>query len=237
MIKKENVRVLYEFEMSDRKFVLVKPTRKQKEEAQIFYLRSVNELTRQGVLPRAIWAKKLQEGGGTVSEEDNERYLKLNAEYRKLDAGVADLNPDKDGVKIKEIEEELKNIAGKISEIEASQIAVFENSSEAQARNKSITWWVTELCFEDKNGALYGVFGDGNYESKLDEYDRLVEDEENDTEYLQRFLGLVATWYFRAFNKPEQFAELESEKAYKEEAKVADEPAKPEEKAAEIAAV
>ena len=86
-MEKYNKNWLYEFEIKNdkdetKKFAILKPNRKLKEEGELFYSSEVSRFAKAGVLPKAAWNTILSNGGGSISEKDREVYGNLLIDFR-----------------------------------------------------------------------------------------------------------------------------------------------------------
>jgi hypothetical protein len=74
------------------------------------------------------------------------------------------------------------------------------------ARNKAALWLTLNLSFEDKNGKLVPVFGEGDFDKKLVVYDQ-IEEREDDYEYglIEKLLMVVNLWYAGRASTKEEF--------------------------------
>jgi hypothetical protein len=167
------------------------------------------------VLPKAAWGTILSNGGGSISDQEREEYGKLLLKFRDLSFELQSIlikgeseRSEVEKLRSNELITDLDNIRKDIQNFEASQIAIFENTAEAKARNRTILWWVMNLSFE-KNGDDYKpIFKGDNFEEKLLQYDGL-EEEENKYEFLlgviRRITYLVTLWFLGRVDTVEDF--------------------------------
>lgn len=196
------------------KVFLRKPTRALFDEAELFYGVRLSEGIKAGLLTRALLAKRFTNDGGIFSEIDKEQYTSLYLKLFQLQNEFQRLS-----VKEKSKEEELqynnliKDIAEsreKIQDYEFAQASLFDQTAENRARNKTIMFWVLNLSYKDNdNGAFSPVFGDGTFEDKLKEYDRLEEASDPFFEKLcQKLVLLISFWYMGRASTQEEFEKL-----------------------------
>lgn len=234
---------LYEFDIKDtikkedgtedisvKKFGILKPNRKMKEDGELFYAAETSRFAKAGVLPRAAWNTILSNGGGSISEKDRELYGELLLKFRDSTLELQSIllkseseKTEAEELRSDELLKELDEIRKDLQSFEASQIEIFENTAEAKARNRSILWWTLFLSYEfDGENAKHVIPGD-SFEDKLDYYDSLYESEkDNDSKLslLRKFTYLITLWYlgrvttqkdFEAFDKNYQTDESEVE--------------------------
>jgi hypothetical protein len=221
-MEKYNKNWLYEFEIKNdkdetKKFAILKPNRKLKEEGELFYSSEVSRFAKAGVLPKAAWNTILSNGGGSISEKDREVYGNLLIDFRDksfelqsiLIKNVSDRTEDEKeraGILINDLE----NIKNEIQAFEASQISIFENTAESKARNRSILWWVLNLSYEIIEEQPKMIFEEPNFDSKLDSYDLLEDGADKNTfilTVLRRLTYLITLWFLGRANS---FEDLKS---------------------------
>jgi hypothetical protein len=197
-----------------QKYFIKKPNRGLFDEAELFYGVRLSEGIKAGLLTRALLAKRFTNDGGIFSEIDKEQYTSLYLKLFQLQNEFQRLS-----VKEKSKEEELqynnliKDIAEsreKIQDYEFAQASLFDQTAENRARNKTIMFWVLNLSYkENDNGAFSPVFGDGAFEDKLKEYDRLEETSDPFFEKLcQKLVLLISFWYMGRASTQEEFEKL-----------------------------
>jgi hypothetical protein len=197
-----------------QKYFIKKPNRGLFDEAELFYGVRLSEGIKAGLLTRALLAKRFTNDGGIFSEIDKEQYTSLYLKLFQLQNEFQRLS-----VKEKSKEEEvqynnlIKDIAEsreKIQDYEFAQASLFDQTAENRARNKTIMFWVLNLSYKDNdNGTFSPVFGDGIFEDKLKEYDRLEETSDPFFEKLcQKLVLLISFWYMGRASTQEEFEKL-----------------------------
>ena len=225
-MEKINKNWLYEFEIKEsikkdgeeviqnnRKFAILKPNRRLREDGELFYAAETSRFAKAGVLPRAAWNTILSNGGGSISDKEREVYGELLLKFRDASLELQsilfkteDQRSEVEKIKANELTENLDNIRKEIQSFESSQISIFENTAEAKARNRTILWWVLNLSYE-QNGEKYEevVKGD-SFNDKLDFYDNL---ENSNSEFilsvLRRLTYLVTVWFLGKAETEEDF--------------------------------
>lgn len=211
---------LYEFEVLHnekvKKFAILKPNRKLREDGELFYATETSRFAKAGVLPKAAWNTILSNGGGSISDQDRELYGSLLIKFRDksfdlqsiLIKGESD-RTDVEKSRVDQLVEELDSIKKDIQAFESSQIAIFENTAEAKARNRTILWWVMYLSYaQDNNGNFVCLFEGNDFNEKLLKYDSL-EDDSDKNEFLlgviRRLTYLTTLWFLGRADTKEDF--------------------------------
>ena len=226
MIDKNNKKWLFEFEINTKKddsseevitkkFGILKPNRKMKEDGELFYASETSRFAKAGVLPRAAWNTILSNGGGSISEKDRELYGELLLKFRDLTLELQSIllktdseKTDAEKLRSDELFKELDIVRKDLQSFESSQIEIFENTAEAKARNRSILWWTLFLSYEFNGDKAEHIIPGDSFEEKLDYYDNLYDAEvKNDFELslLRRFTYLITVWYLGKANSKDDF--------------------------------
>lgn len=221
--KNEN-KYLYWFEAEDesknkRKFCLLKPTRRLKEEGELFYASKLSQFISAGVLPKIVWDKVFKNNGGIISDSDQKEYSDLFIEFAEfknlmdeLSSKSAKDRTKEESEKIQFFESRLVMIRKRMQELEIAQINAFENTAEAKARNKTIVWWAANLAVEeDSVSGVSLLLGSGSIESKLDLYDSIMESDKFLADCFSRLNYLVTVWYLGSANEFKEFQALDAE--------------------------
>jgi hypothetical protein len=198
-----------------KKFGLLKPNRRLREDGELFYATETSRFAKAGVLPKAAWGTILSNGGGSISDQEREQYGTLLLKFRDLSFELQSIlikgeseRTDSEKLRSDELINDLDDIRRDIQNFEASQISIFENTAEAKARNRTILWWVMNLSYE-KNGENYTpIFVGDSFDQKLLQYDSF-EDDENKYEFLlsviRRITYLTTLWFLGRIETEEDF--------------------------------
>jgi len=215
LIKKEDGST----EKIEKHFAILKPNRKMKEDAEIFYASETSRFAKAGVLPKAAWNTILSNGGGTISDNEREVYGSLLLKFRDLSFELQSIlikNPqdrtEKEKTRSDELIIELDEIRKEIQSFEASQIAIFENTAEAKARNRSILWWVLNLAYQKDNENYLPIFSGESFGDKLLRYDDFDDNEEKYEfilSVLRRITYLITLWFLGKADSKEDFIEFD----------------------------
>ena len=199
----------------DKTFVLKKPGRKLYDEAELFYGVKLSEGIKAGLLTRALLAKRFNNDGGVLSENEKDKFAELyiglyekQGKLQELELKKNNLTEDEKNLR-QALIDELNNSRQELQEFEMSQASLFDQTAENRARNKTILWWVTQIAYEKIGENEYKpVFGEGEYEQRIAVYDELEEDEDTFVEdMLTKLSYYVSFWYI---TKPGTREELEA---------------------------
>lgn len=198
-----------------KSFGILKPNRRMREDGELFYASETSRFAKAGVLPKAAWNTILSNGGGSISDQERELYGNLLLKFRDLSFELQSIlikgESDRTEAEKKRSDElliELDDIKREIQNFEASQIAIFENTAEAKARNRTILWWVMNLSYEKDGDNFKPIFKGDSFEEKLLQYDS-IEDEETKYEFLlsviRRITYLITLWFLGRAESQQDF--------------------------------
>lgn len=180
------------------KLAIAKPGRKLYEGADIFYAKQIADFIKAGLLPYSLVAKRYANDGGALSEPEKDKLKKLKDEVVELETSFFQLLDKEEKTDDRnKLLTKINHINGEITNIQNAYSDIFDNTAEIKARNKSIEWWALYLSYIDEDGTGYKpVFGDGDYESRLDKYDD-ISDEENPflEECIRKLSYLISFWF------------------------------------------
>jgi hypothetical protein len=234
----KNKKYLYSFGVKDdsgasRKFAILKPNRKLKEEGELYYASKLSQFIGSGILPKILWDKMFKDQGGTISDVEKKEYsaafIQLSdarEKIEKLSAKKESERTEEEKSKLLELQAETVLLRKQVQELELSQINAFEYTAEAKARNKSIVWWAANLGVEINSiGDDKALLGSGDIDSRLDYYDEVVEGNDFLNKVFSRINYLVTIWYLGSVNAFYEFELLDNEflKRIEEERKEAEE--------------
>ena len=193
------------------KFAIKKPSRSKIEEGDIIYASTFGNLVSLGLITKAQLTKKLIDSGGLLSKNEEELYISSYNELQEKLKEARELS-DKENKTPEENKKEtdlimeINKISKRINDFESVQTPLFENTADVKARNKSITWFTTELAMK-KVGEEYKPIFDGFTENeKLDKLDQIYEDIESiDAQAVMRISECVSLWYFGKASKQDEF--------------------------------
>lgn len=207
-------------EKTEKKFAILKPNRRLKEEGELFFASETSRFAKAGVLPKAAWNTILSSGGGTLSEQDREEWGKLMIEYRDKSFDLQSILIKTGGKRSEEeqayfdkLTEDLNEITKKMQAFESSQMDIFENTAEAKARNRTILWWVTVLAHKLVGEKFIPVFDAKTFEERLDQYDEIDESDDSNPLLLalRRITYLTTLWFLGRAETAEDFSALDKD--------------------------
>lgn len=207
-------------EKIEKKFAILKPNRRLKEEGELFFASETSRFAKAGVLPKAAWNTILSSGGGTLSEQDREEWGKLMIEYRDKSFDLQSILIKTGGKRSEEeqayfdkLTEDLNNITKKMQAFESSQMDIFENTAEAKARNRTILWWVTVLAHKLVGEKFIPIFDGKTFEERLDQYDEIDESDDSSPLLLalRRITYLTTLWFLGRAETTEDFSGLDKD--------------------------
>ena len=199
------------------KLAIKKPTRSLFDEAELFYGVRLSEGIKAGLLTRALLAKRFNNDGGVLSDEEQKEYNDLYLEFFNLQTEFQRLSIKEEAIRTEEEKKQIQNVIEKMNlsrerlqRYEMAQANLFEQTAENRARNKTIMWWVLQLSLiqgEDKK--FKELFQDGTYEDKLKRYDEIEESESGVEKIaIQKLLYLISFWYIGRAASQEEFEKL-----------------------------
>lgn len=199
------------------KLGIKKPTRSLFDEAELFYGVRLSEGIKAGLLTRALLAKRFNNDGGVLSEEEQKEYNDLYNKFFNLQTDFQSLSLKQEAIRTEEekanlakVIEEMTQAREMIQKYEMAQANLFEQTAENRARNKTIMWWVLQLSLiEGEDKKLKDLFGQESYESRLQKYDDIEESEFGIEKIaLQKLLYLISFWYVGRAASQEEFSKL-----------------------------
>jgi len=199
------------------KLAIKKPTRSLFDEAELFYGVRLSEGIKAGLLTRALLAKRFNNDGGVLSDEEQKEYNELYIDFFNLQNEYQKLSIKEESIRTDEEKENLKNVIVKMNDArerlqkyEMAQANLFEQTAENRARNKTIMWWVLQLSLiqgDDKK--FKELFNEGSYEEKIKRYDEIEESEFGIEKIaIQKLLYLISFWYIGRAASQEEFEKL-----------------------------
>lgn len=220
----KNKKYLYSFEAKDesgaaRKFAILKPNRKVKEEGELYYASKLSQFISAGILPKILWDKMFKDSGGIIAQSDRKEYSDLFEELSTNRNAIDKISVKPESSRTAEEKTELEKLQAQnvlirkeMQDLEFIQINAFENTAEAKARNKTIVWWAANLAVEESpSGKTEYLLGSGDIDEKLDNYDNFVESNDFLTGVFSRVNYLVTVWYLGSAETFEDFKNLDEE--------------------------
>jgi len=196
------------------KIIVKKPTRTQIEDGDMFYSIWLNKFIKMGLLTRSMLAKQHVDLGGTLNQDEKQRfaslYLKL---YEKQQQVIRYSAKDRDNLTVNEAERldkavsDLAVVRKEIADYEAAQASVFDHTADVKARNRAITWFLLHLTYFKKGAAEEAPLFEGlDYEEKYDSYQE--QDEGGDEIFslaIDRLSSIITIWYMSGIQSQDDF--------------------------------
>jgi len=201
------------------KFKIQKPTRRQFDDAELFYGIKLSEGIKAGLLTKALLAKRYQNDGGSMSEPEKQKYTQLyvdlyskETEFQKVSLNLENISPEDKTAKVASVLAELTEIRQQLQNLEFSQISLFDQTAENRARNQCIMWWVLNLSYmlDEKTNDFVPVFQGKTFDEKLEYYDSLEESENLFwNESFKKLAYFISFWYMGKISSQEDFVRAE----------------------------
>jgi hypothetical protein len=162
-------------------FGFKRPSRAESQDADIERSVWETKFVTAGILPRALLLKTYANYGGILSDNDRERYLKMQKDLLDVQDRLAALRADKDNAEIDSLKIRFLTLRQEILDFEQEQSAFFSNTAEAKARDKLIEWLAVHMTYyrpiDDKGepGEWTPFFAGKTTEEKLAALDEVVE--------------------------------------------------------------
>ena len=191
-------------------FILKRPSRIEKEEADLFYSVWLSRYTLDHGLPtQAMLTKKYADTGGALSEHEKARYAELMLEVYKKEREIKELELDKEknASEIKVAEKEMIEARRLLIEFQTYQNSLLQNTAESKAQDKAVFWHVLFLSFYEDESP---VFPGNSFEQKISRYDEMEESEESFyLELVNKLFTLWSLYYLGSARTSEEFKEFE----------------------------
>jgi hypothetical protein len=159
-------------------FGIKKPSRSEKEEAELVRSEYLSKYIRRGVLPEAILSKTYDNQGGTVTENERASLIVLQLqliekqeEYKKLGVDKAPKET------LDKVASEIASIYNEVAEIQFKHSMFYENTAEFKAKTKMISYLAGVLTYfrKDESSEWERYFESDVLDEILDKSDDLEE--------------------------------------------------------------
>ena len=199
---------------------LRKPTRTQLEDGDMFYSIWLNKYIKMGLLTRAMLAKQHLDVGGSLTEEEKQRYAQLYVRLYEKQQAVQRFGlkspqerSNDENERLAKAVEELGVIRKELTDFEAVQASMFDHTADIKARNKTITWYLLHLTNvtegDSDDDESRPLFAGETYDDKYESYMEL--DETDDPVYLasiDKLSSLTTIWYMSGVSSQDDFDRL-----------------------------
>lgn len=199
------------------KFALRRPNRAIIDANELFYGVQYNEAVKAGLMPRALFAKRLNNDNGVFSNAQLKEQESLYTELQNLGNEITKYNtkPEEEHTEnekkdISKAINEYLAIQRRLTDYENAQQSMFDNTAENRARLKSILWYSLFLSYkENDKGELEPLYSGDTFESKLKAYDKIDEDgDEFLAKAAQKFSYFVTALYLGKASTESEFSAI-----------------------------
>lgn len=197
--------------------VLKRPARRENDELRLFYGEQLSKAIERGLLTKAILINKHIDGAGALlSKETAKRISNLYEKIEALKYDLVKLGITEDSEDKKKKQEdyllELMDSQRELQAIESSSQAVFSNTAEAYAQERSNMWLILNQTYIDQNGRHEAFFKGKTFLEKEDSCFDLEESDDKLFNAAREKLALYWGMYsLNRANSPEDFKLLEEE--------------------------
>lgn len=161
-------------------FAVRKPSRSEKEEAELVRSEYLAKYIRRGVLPEAILSKTYENQGGTLNEYDIAYVTTIQLKLAQKTEEYKLASVEKNTTKQEELLKEIVTLQQEITSFQYKQSKFYENTAEFKAKTKLIEYLFATLTYwkkaEDKEWEPY--FAGESFEANLDEIEKLEDSED-----------------------------------------------------------
>lgn len=213
------MKTLYGFELEDNgkkiEFAIKRPTRVDKEEADLVYSEHYSRCITRGIVTKAMLANRYTDAGGSVSHAETKRYNDLFLKWVRTEESLAEERKrkrDKDKDKISTLEEDIINLKEELVQFYSRQQRLFEHTAEAKAEAQVILWYVLMLSYVrySEDDELEPYFIGETFDDKLEYYDEQEEKAEDlFLKAVEKLTIYLSLYYYNGVIKPEDFKAFE----------------------------
>jgi len=202
----EEVSITKEIEESvPYRVVMKKPSRRQIEEAELEFSVEMSKCIKNGILTKAMLAKKYSDTGGLLAEEDAKSLTNMYIKYGEMSNEIERLQISTDSESEK-FKNKIGSLAGDIAltrkdiiNVETSYANLFNHTADMRAENKVIQWYILNLTYiqKDDQDEIEPLFPGKTFEHKL----QVFYDMEEEGDEIYDLIGgkvaaLFSFWYY-----------------------------------------
>lgn len=202
----------------DVKILIKKPSRKEREEADLEYSRYFFKMQDAGLYTKQQVAKKYNDKGGDLSKPEVDYYVELQTKLTtytleaqrylsKLDSATEEEK--------KKGEEALANITivkRQIVDFETQRSEVFNHTADNKAFIRLLNWFTVFLGYKEENGKTEPLFLGETFEDKLDYFEQKIDEEDKLILAVKDKLpAYIAYWFSSGAKTKEDFKPIEEE--------------------------
>jgi hypothetical protein len=208
----------------DRSIRLTVATRRQMDDAELYYNVLVSKGIQAGLMSRQLLQKRFLDDGGLLAEGQKSKEKSLYESLSEKESQYYSLltkqdKTQEDTESLAKIQKELALLKHELQSWEMSKMSIYDITAENRARNKTILWWLFELSqIKNDKGEWVALFPGKTTEEKSDKYHSLLEGEgltKEDTEFYQNVISKclisVSYWYYGRAESQEDFEKAQQE--------------------------
>jgi len=204
-----------EKERTEHTFVIMQPTRRQMEEADMEYSIEMSRCVKEGILTKAMLLNKYSDTGGIMSEQEAKDLSEMYGRLSELQTDFTTWKIGKDNQmneKQKAVVEEMASLRRSIAQTETNFSALLNHTADNKAQTRVIGWYLLSLSHIENDGKLEPFFKGDTYEEKK-EYLYELEEQEDDLLALvyEKLTAFVSFWYFSINAEKVDFEQLEKD--------------------------
>jgi len=195
---------------------ILRPTRRQLEEAELEFSVEMSRCVKKGILTKAMLAKKYSDTGGLFSEEDATDYaefykeaLDLQNEYMRLETVKRKTKEQKE--KLEDVRSKMAINRKNIVDFESNFQSLFDHTADVKAQNKILLWYCLNLTYiyDDASDKFVQYFKGDDLDEKTDYYYGLEESEDDFYfQLIKKVSTVIAFWFFNQASSQEEFEEI-----------------------------
>tara|TARA_Y100000361_G_scaffold154344_1_gene179789 strand:- start:1866 stop:2630 length:765 start_codon:yes stop_codon:yes gene_type:complete len=198
--------------------VIYEPSRRQVEEADMEFSVEMSKCIKRGILTKAMLAKKYSDSGGLLTEEDSKQLVRSYAELGEIQKELSRLvskkkKTDQEKDKEDQLTEKFAEVRRGIVDLETAYQSVFNHTADTKAQNKTILWYIINLCsLKNPAGLESPLFPGEDQDEREESYYK--KDEEGDKIYdlaREKIMAFISFWYFSQNPSREDFESLEKD--------------------------
>tara|TARA_Y100001938_G_C8101618_1_gene442296 strand:- start:5943 stop:6704 length:762 start_codon:yes stop_codon:yes gene_type:complete len=201
------------------RIIIKEPNRRQLEDADMEYSIEMSKCIKNGILTKAMLAKKYSDSGGLLSEEDAKYLTRMYSELGDLQNKFSRLSAKPK--KTKKDEESLSGYLGAIAEkrkeivdMETSYSSLFNHTADSKAQNKVLLWYLVNLSYYriDEEDEPVPFFNAEETEQKIDQYYEIDEEGHEIFDLVRdKITTILSFWYFSSGATQEDFDQLSND--------------------------
>jgi len=214
------MKVLYGFQLEDGdntiEFAIKRPTRVDKEEADLIYSEHYSKCINRGIVTKAMLANKYTDAGGSVSNEETKKYNDLFVQWFRTEEDLIDERSKKrkDKKKIEDLENSIIDLKEGLIQFYSKQQKLFEHTAESKAEAHVVLWYILMLSRVrwGEDDELEDYFIGETFEEKLEYYDE-QEEKGNDFFFktVEKLTIYISLYYYNGIINAEDFKKFEKD--------------------------